>query len=47
MTTRLLASGPETQLGSKLLLSVLILAVFGGLCWLMRRGYQRLSLIHI
>lgn len=41
MTTRLLASGPETQLGSKLLLSVLILAVFGGLCWLMRRGYQR------
>ena len=41
MTTRLLASGPETQLGSKLLLSVLILAVFGGLCWLMWRGYQR------
>jgi hypothetical protein len=41
MTTRLLASGPETQLGSKLLLSALILAVFGGLCWLMLRGYRR------
>lgn len=39
--TTVLASGPETQLGSKLLLSALILVVFAGLLWLMRRGYQR------
>jgi hypothetical protein len=39
-TTRLLASGPETDLGSKLLLSALILAAFAGLLWLMWRGYQ-------
>jgi hypothetical protein len=39
--TTLLASGPETQLGSKLLLSALILLVFAGLVWLMWRGYQR------
>jgi hypothetical protein len=39
--TTLLASGPETQLGSKLLLSAVILVVFAGLLWLMRRGYQR------
>jgi hypothetical protein len=40
-TTTLLASGPETQLGSKLLLSAVILAAFAGLLWLMWRGYQR------
>lgn len=34
-------SAPVTQLLSRLLLTVLLLAVFGGLCWLMWRGYQR------
>ena len=41
MTTTVLASGPETQLGSKLVLSAVILAVFAGLCRLMLRGYRR------
>ncbi|HTJ71223.1 MAG TPA: hypothetical protein VL551_27015 [Actinospica sp.] len=44
-TTILLASGehsaPVTQLVSRILLTLLLLAVFGGLCWLMWRGYQR------
>ena len=44
-TTILLASGehsaPVTQWAARLALTVLILAVFAGLCWLMWRGYQR------
>ncbi len=43
--TILLASGehsaPVTQLAARIGLTVLVLAVFGGLCWLMWRGYQR------
>ena len=43
--TILLASGehsaPVTQLASRLALTIVLLAVFGGLCWLMWRGYQR------
>ena len=41
----LLASGdhsaPVTQWAARIALTVLILAVFAGLCWLMWRGYQR------
>jgi hypothetical protein len=44
-TTILLASGehsaPVTQWAARIGLTVLILAVFGGLCSLMWRGYQR------
>jgi hypothetical protein len=43
--TILLASGehsaPVTQLAARIALTVGILVVFGGLCWLMWRGYQR------
>ncbi|HET9170259.1 MAG TPA: transporter [Actinospica sp.] len=43
--SNLLASGehsaPVTQLAARLGLTVLILAAFAGLCWLMWRGYQR------
>jgi len=34
-------SAPVTQFAARIGLTVLLLAVFGGLCWLMRRGYQR------
>ena len=34
-------SAPVTHLLSRIGLTVLLLAVFGGLCWLMWRGYQR------
>ena len=34
-------SAPVTQLASRIALTVLLLAVFGGLCWMMWRGYQR------
>jgi hypothetical protein len=34
-------SAPVTQLFSRLLLTVLLLALFGGLCRLMLRGYRR------
>jgi hypothetical protein len=44
-TTLLLASGehsaPVTQLADRIGLTVLILAAFAGLCWLMWRGYQK------
>lgn len=44
-TTILLASGehsaPVTQLAARIALTVALLALFGGLCWLMWRGYQR------
>ena len=40
----LLASGqhsaPVTQLAGRIALTVLLIGVFGGLCWLMWRGYQ-------
>jgi hypothetical protein len=43
--TILLASGqhsaPVTQIAARIALTVVILGVFGGLCWLMWRGYQR------
>jgi len=43
--TIVLASGehsaPVTQFAARVGLTVLLLAVFGGLCWLMWRGYQR------
>lgn len=43
--TIVLASGehsaPVTQFASRIALTVLLLAVFGGLCWLMWRGYQK------
>ena len=34
-------SAPVTQLAARIGLTVLLFAVFGGLCWLMWRGYQR------
>jgi hypothetical protein len=34
-------SAPVTQFAARIGLTVLLLAVFGGLCWLMWRGYQR------
>jgi hypothetical protein len=43
--TILLASGqhsaPVTQIAARIALTLVILAAFGGLCWLMWRGYQR------
>ena len=33
-------SAPVTQLGARLLWTLVLLAVFGGLCWLMRRGWK-------
>jgi hypothetical protein len=34
-------SAPVTQVAARIALTILVLAVFGGLCWLMWRGYQR------